>query len=614
LCTQVSVEFTPLKDPGLFVIYATPRNDVAPGKVEEAIRSEVKRLLEEPVSAEELKRAKARAEAAYGLLEDGTAGRAMLLGYFASIADWRTADRFSSLVQQVTAADVQRVARRIFTDEALTVGHFVPTGSSPMVAQPRGKTPPSSGESFRGAHFRGPDTGRSRRDVSTPIGSSPGGVGTRPSARAGATARIVLPNGLVLLVREHHASPTFALSGVTYAGAAANPPDGGRLAELTASALTRGTAHRSRLDIAHALEDVGASLDLHAGPEDVEIAGKGLARDLGIVLDVLADVLRSASFPDGEVAKLQRETIAELDQAEDDTQARARRALMQALYPKGHPFYIYNHAEEVAGLKAIDAVAIRNFHAAKYGPGSVAIAIVGDVKADEVAATVSRLFGDWKRPVGAPAKIPDAPLREQSGSAVVFVPDKPSADVLLGHSGSVSRLDPDFYATDLACFALGGAPSSRLFRDVREERGLTYGAYADITAGRSRGPFVVTLTVNPQNLDEAVAATTADVRAFVERGVSESELRAAKDTMIGRYRVALATNQGVATTLAELESLGLGPEYVERQAELYLAVTREEAIAAARRHFHPDRLFIAIAGTYQAGPHHEALKAPAAGD
>ncbi len=597
LCTQVSIEYAPLHDPGLLTILATPRNDVALEKVEAAVRGEVKGLRDTLVSDDELSRAKARAQAAYGLLEDGTAGRAMLLGYFGSVADWRLADQFPERVRAVTAADVQRVARRVFTDDGLTVGYFVPTRIKPSIAQPRGKGGPTTVESIRGAHYREADgVGAGSASGSIRPAITVQAIGHPPHARS--VTRVVMPNGLILLVRENHGNPTFALSGFVDAGAAANPPDQPKLAALTASALMRGTETQSRLQIAHALEGLGASLEIHSGPEYAEINGKGLARDLGTVLDVLADVLRHPAFADGEVEKLVRETVADLDQAEDDTQVRAHRALMQALFPRGHPLYAYNHEDEVASVRATNAKALRAFHRARYGPDGTAIVIVGDVKTEAVVDLATRLFGDWRRTGASPSRIPDVPLRAASGRAVVYVEDKASADVVLGHAGAVGRLDPDYYAADLACYALGGAPSSLLFRDVRDERGLTYGIDADLAAGRSRGPFVIGFTANPDNVDLAVKATLDDVRAFVERGPTEAEVRAAKDTMIGRYRVALATNTGVAMTLAELEGQGLGPEYVERQVDQYEAVTRNQVAAAARKYFHPDRLFTAIAGSY----------------
>jgi zinc protease len=604
LCTQASVDYSPMEDPSLFVVFATPRNDTPHEKVEATVHSLAKRLVEEPVPPEELARAKARAQAAYGLMEDGTSGRAMLLGYFATIADWRLAERFPRMVQEVTAADVQRVAKRVFVDDHLTVGDFVPTGQPSEIPVSHGKGH-SSADSSHGAHFR-----TARR---TPFQSalSAGGEPRKPQVgvvRVGrpdhptVVTRAVLPNGLVVLVRENHANPTFAISGTIQAGGAENPPGQPRLAELTASALLRGTKTRSRLDIARTLEDVGASLEFRQGPEEIEVAGRGLGRDFEGVFDILAEALRAPSFPEEEVKKLARETLADLDQAEDDTQVRARRALMQALYPKDHAFYIYDHAEEAASVAKIDAKMLRAFYAVKYSPDATAFTVVGDVRTDEVITAAVQRFGDWTRVGSGPLRIPDTPLRANPGRTAVFLADKPNADVLLGHSGSVARLDPDFYATDLACFALGGAASSRLFKDVRDKLGLSYSISSDLAAGRGRGPFIISLSANPTNVDAAVSATEADIRALVEHGIDREELRAAKDTMLGRYRVSLATNQGVAVALAALEEVGLGPEYLERQVDLYEAVTREQASEAARRHFHPDGLFTAIAGAYAPPP------------
>jgi zinc protease len=595
LATRAGVDYVPLKDPSLFTLLAMPRPEVDHDTVEQALRAEVARFKSERVSPAELARAKSRATAAYALMQDGTSGRAMLLGYFATIADWRLADQFGAKVQAVTAGDIQRVAQKIFTDDQLTVGWFIPKEKEKREAAPQKKTGLDLGEARLPAHHVFDDV----RSVSSTLGTTAAGA-SAPSTQK--TERVVLPNGLVLLVRENHASPTFSLSGRIKAGAAFDPAGKPHTAALTAAALMRGTKKQGKLELARKLEDVGASLGYGSGPEEVTVSGRALARDLDRMLDLLAETLTQPAFPAEEVEKLKRETVARLKQDEDSTSVRARRALAQALYPRGHPYYVYNVDEAVAAVNGLDSGALAAFHEARYGADATVLAIVGDVSAKRVAEAAARRLSGMRKTGKAKVEVPDVPLRETAGKETVFVAEKPNVDVLLGHQGIIRRTDQDYYPALIGNFVFGGAPSARLFQEVRDRKGLSYGIYSSLVATHGAGPWTVSMTLNPQNVEKALPLVEEMAKELVSKGLSAEELAAAKETLVGSYKVGLSTNGGVAQVLATFESYGFSPGFVAEHPKRIEAVTREEVSAVLSRAFHPEKAHVVIAGTYPPKP------------
>ncbi len=594
LATMATVQYVPLKDPGLFIAMALPRPDVEHQAVETALKAVVERLKTEKVTAAELKRAKQCAAAAYGMMQDGTSGRAMLLGYFAVIADWKLADQFPKLLEKVTAEDVQRVAQKYFVDDKLTTGWFVPTKPEPQATTPQ-KPAPKKSETVDLDLLQAPAF--KSDDVPVWLHSKLVAAQAKQLSERVKPERVVLPNGLVILVQQNRSSPTFALSGVVKAGGVKDPPGKPYVASLTASTLMRGTQKRSKLDIANTLEEVGATLGYSGGSEDVSIYARGLSRDFERVLDLLAETLTQPSFPKEEVEKLKRETIANIQQSEDSTSVKARRKYYQALFPKDHPYYIEDLDASIAAVQAIDPQALQQFHKAHYAGNGTVIAVVGDVDPKKVVDAIRKRLSSMPRLEGVAIEIPQVPLRAKPGREVTFVPEKANVDVYLGHQGSIARTDEAYYPAAVANFIFGGAASSRLFQEVRDRMGLTYGIYSSMSASFGAGPWTIWMTLNPQNVEKAIKVVQDMSAKFAKEGVTPEELAAAKQTLTGKYKVGLATNSGIAGVLANFEAYGFPPDFIHRHPEKIEAVTREQVAEVLKKGFHPEVFFISIAGT-----------------
>ncbi len=589
LATGAGADFIPMRDPGLFTLIAVTNPQVTHQKVEDALRAELAKLRDRLVSPEELARAKARAEVALGFMKDGTSARAMLLGYFAALGDWKLADGFDARVRAVTAEEVQRVARKYLVDSACTTGWFIPT--QPAAGKPAALLPRSGQSALAAHHAEGGLSAEAMR------GAAPSAAKIAPRVR-----RVVLKNGATLLVLgdASSGSATFSLAGSLKAGGVFDPAGASGTAELTAEMMMRGTKLHDKLTIARQLEEVGASLSYSAGSETVGFGARGLVRDLDRVLALLAETLAQPAFSKDEVAKLKRETEAQLRQAEDSTAHRANRAFYQQLYPKGHPYYVESLEEALASLGRITPQSLAAFHKNYYRGGGLIVALVGGFETETVLAKLDAHLSKLPEGGARVIEIPEVPIRGDVGRQVVEIPGKANVDVIVGHQSNIKRTSPDYYAASLGNFIFGGSTSARLFQEVRDRMGLTYSVYSGLDARHGAGPFSVELSLNPQNVEKALAEVTRLMRELAERGVTERELALAKQTLIGRYKVGLATNAGVAGALASFASYGLPVEMIDEHPERLSEVSLAEVNRLMATLIHPERAITVIAGTLQA--------------
>jgi len=418
---------------------------------------------------------------------------------------------------------------------------------------------------------------------------------------AEAVRRRALPNGARIFVLENHFNPTVSLSGSLFAGTLFAPPDRRLIASVTAGELAKGTESRTKLQIAEELESRGASLSTSSDASDpvgVDIGGSALSRDVEVLLDVLAEILRSPVFPEEELEKEKKRVIGAIRQQQDQTSVRAYEAATRRIYPPGHPHRRGSGEEKIARVESLTREELQEFYRACYGARTLQIAVVGDVEADRILDGIERRFADWKG--GLSGEFQEPPVPDPApGEEVVVMPDKASADVVMAAPSTLRRQDLDFLACTLANSALGQSSlSSRLGVRVRDVEGLTYGIHSSFSAGHLAGPFLVSLTVKPESRDAAVAATLEEIARFLETGLTDKELREEKSARAGKYKVDLASNSGIAQALDAAVYYGFGVEYLDRFPSLIAAISKEEADAAFSRRVRPEGFTVVSAGTF----------------
>jgi zinc protease len=278
----------------------------------------------------------------------------------------------------------------------------------------------------------------------------------------------------------------------------------------------------------------------------------------------------------------------------------------QLIFDRSSPFYDLSADERIAGIEALTPDALTRFYQERYDPTSMALVVVGDVDAAQVERHVEQLLGDWQGSRQAQAdsgswlNLPRTPLDPSPRREVITMPDKASVDVVLGHAGRLRRTDDDYFAALIANAALGYSTlSSRLGVRVRDQEGLSYGIVSRFLEPTfADGPWIISVTVNPQNVDRAIQSAIEVLKRYVADGMTEQELEDEKSAFIGSFVVGLGTNGGIAAQLLSAELFGFGPKHLDEIPKLIQAVALGQANAAIRKYFHPDQLSIVIAGEY----------------
>jgi zinc protease len=409
--------------------------------------------------------------------------------------------------------------------------------------------------------------------------------------------RVELPNGLVLLLCENHAIPSVSINGIVRAGSRFDPDEKAGLASLSGELLDEGTITRTSQQIAETIEATGGQLATFGDYQSSGAVLTLLSKDLELGLDVASDVLMNATFPEDKVQLHVERRVAQIRARLDQPRTLASDAFNEIVFegtPQHRPPIGYE-----ATVKTLTPADAQSFHRRYYVPDNTMLAVVGDIDKTEVKDIVGSVFGKWERI--EPFQPPQVPRpRRQTQPVEKFIPvTKEQVNIMIGHLG-IERRNPDYYALLVMDTILGSSPgfTSRIPRILRDEQGLAYTTFSNITSSARLDPgrFIAYIGTAPENLDRAIVGLRGEIARIVEESVSEEELEIAKSYLTGSFVFRFQKNSQVADFLIEAEVYGLGFDYLERFPELIRSVTIEDITRVTRKYIDPRNVTTVVVG------------------
>ncbi|MEA2603358.1 MAG: zinc protease [Acidobacteriota bacterium] len=406
-----------------------------------------------------------------------------------------------------------------------------------------------------------------------------------------------LANGLRVVVIEQHEQPLVSLRLLVKAGRSYEPKGKAGLAEATASLLTKGTTTRSAQQLAEAIDFVGGNLGANTGIEAGYVTAGVTADQLDLGFDLLADVLLHPTFPQDEVERWRRQALSGIQIQEQSASYLATQAVQRLVFG-AHPFGspASGTSESLRGLTRDDLAA---FHKRQFVPNGALLAVVGDVKPADAFARAERALGGWAK--GGDLPFPQVPLPRYERPRIVVI-DKPDAvqtEIRLAQQG-ISHRDPDLFAAEVYNSVTGASPAARLYNEIRQKRGLTYGAGSTFVEPAQPGWFEVNTFTKSETTAETLKVAL-DVLADLQKApVPASELTDAKTYITGAFPLEIETADGIADKVLEALRYGYGREYLETYDDKISAVTAADVQRFAKERIRPDRMSIVLAGNASA--------------
>ena len=400
-----------------------------------------------------------------------------------------------------------------------------------------------------------------------------------PGTGLGPVTRLVLGNGLTVLVRESHRAPVVAMTLLSRGGSADEAPDLNGVTALLGRALLKGTRTRSALEVASGAEDAGGGIESGADQEYGELRTWGLSRHWRPLLALLHEVVTAPRLDDGEIERERAVLLAQIRGLEDQPAQVANRVLARGLFgPRGYGLPTSGEEATVARITRENLV---NRLSETFAADRLVLAISGAVAAGDVLDDVGRTFQGLPRggPTTAPPPVPARPVRPRQHETA----PTQQAHVLLGYLAPPVDA-PDHVALKVANGALGGGMSSRLFRTLRDEEGLAYSVGSAYPTRRGAGRVVLHIGTAPQNVAAAEAGLRREVERLAGEPVPDDELERTKAYLSGSFVLDRRTNGRQSFYLAFYEAMGVGAEYVLHYPSLLEAVSATDVLRVARRH------------------------------
>jgi zinc protease len=402
----------------------------------------------------------------------------------------------------------------------------------------------------------------------------------------------ILSNGLTVVIVEDTRLPLVSYRLAFRAGDAHDPPELPGLTDLVTGLLTEGTESLTSRQIADEVGRMGATLSSGANSDYTTVGASSLATFSDNILDLVADVTRHPSFPENEVELIKQNTKESLRQQRAQPSFLATEMVSRVVFGE-HPYSVI--APTLESLDATTRERIVEFHRSKFLPNNAVLVVAGDVRSDALLKRIEGLFGDWQPGEAPNDDFPAPPLRTSRSAYLVDRPGSAQSNIVIANTG-ITRTSPDYFPMLLMHTVLGANASSRLFMNLREDKGYTYGAYSSLDARRTAGTFRASAEVRTLVTGDSLKEFFCELERIRTEPVSKKEISDAKSYLTGVFPLRLETQEGLIDQLVQIKMFGLPDDYLETYRQRIQAATIEEIQEVATKYVKPDEAAIIIVG------------------
>jgi zinc protease len=408
------------------------------------------------------------------------------------------------------------------------------------------------------------------------------------------TAQIALDGGAVLFVEESHALPIVSIVVSLRSGSSFDPPGMDGLARVVGRMLRRGCEGMDAHAIEDAVDQLGGEVSLDVSASSLALHTQVIERNVDAFVDLVAKLIAKPTFPGDELARLLRETSAEIVEGRDNDRSLAQHFFRRKLF--GDHAYGRSSQGTVSGVEAVTADAVRAFYTKHFVQGNVVVGFAGDITVERARELTVRLLAGLPKGgpigdgVGAPTATPGRRL------VIVDKPERSQTQILIGCLGTAPH-DDDHVALGVANAVFGGTFTSRLMREVRSKRGWSYGAYARLALDRQRQSFSMWTFPAATDAPACIKLELELLETFIANGITPKEAAFIKRYLARSQAFEVDTASKRLHQALDIELLGLPKDYHSSYVEKVNATTLEEANAAAKARIDAENVLIVVVGT-----------------
>ncbi len=401
-----------------------------------------------------------------------------------------------------------------------------------------------------------------------------------------------LSNGLKVVIFENRRLPLINFRLAFFSGGADEPKDSIGITSALTSMLNEGTKNYSSKQLAEEIERLGANITASSSADFTIVSASGLSLYTADIFRLFSEVLLLPVFPQSELDLYKQNTVESLKFQRSQPDFLANEQIARILYG-AHPYSVIS--PKPSDVEKITKDQLQEFHREKFIPNNATLIIVGDVDRDEILAEIENHFGNWQKGNVSEAILSDLAERKTRTLTIVDRAGSAQSNIVLGNI-AIERTNPDYFPVLLMNQVLGAGASSRIFMNLREEKGYTYGAYSRVDTKKLSGEFEATAEVRTSVTGDSLKEFFYELNRIRDEKVSEDELQDAKNFLAGVFPIRAETQEGLTNLIVSQKLHNLPDDYLQTYRNNVNSVTIEDVQRVAEKYVDPEKLAIVIVG------------------